>query len=262
LAQTYTDFELIAVDDASTDDSLAILESFGDPRIRIIRHHVNSGAAQSRNDALAAACGELIAIMDADDICLPRRLERQVAYLRDHPAVGVVGCGIYENIDVDGAVLHTSVLPTENEAIRSTLLERWCFLHSAITFQRPILDLAGNYRSAFEPLEDYDLVLRMVEHSLAYNIPERLVSYRLNPHGLSAAGHAYIGEVSETVIRLARRRQSGLPEDIGTEEGRLTMLKRGANWRQKALAVNPSPWPLTSGHGVDPQSSVLDSGRG
>jgi len=262
LGQTYSDFELIAVDDASSDDSLAILESFGDPRIRTIRHAVNVGAALSRNDALRAARGELIAIMDADDICIPTRFERQVTYLRENPAVGLVGCGIYENIDVDGAVLHNSVLPTENEAIQSTLLERWCFLHSSIMFRRALLERAGDYRPVFEPVEDYDLVLRIVEHSLAYNIPERLVSYRLNPQGLSAAGHAYIGELSEAIVRLARRRRSGQAEDMETEEPRLMELKRRRNWHDKLLETNAAPWPLTSGYGADLHSAVLDSGRG
>ena len=78
LSQTYTDFELIVVDDASTDDSSAILRSYNDPRIRIIRHQTNLGASLSRNDALAAARGELIAIMDADDVCAPTRIERHV----------------------------------------------------------------------------------------------------------------------------------------------------------------------------------------
>jgi len=119
LTQTYRDFEVIVVDDASSDDSLSILHSFGDPRMRIIRHHTNVGAALSRNDALIAARGELIAIMDADDVCAPTRLERQVAFLDVHPEVGLVGCGVYDNIDASGAVLCTSFLP-EDEETRAT----------------------------------------------------------------------------------------------------------------------------------------------
>jgi glycosyltransferase involved in cell wall biosynthesis len=125
LSQTYTDFELIVVDDASTDDSSAILRSYNDPRIRIIRHQTNLGASLSRNDALAAARGELIAIMDADDVCAPTRIERQVEFLQAHPAVGLVGCGIYDNIDASGAVLYTSFLPEPNEAIQRALMTRW-----------------------------------------------------------------------------------------------------------------------------------------
>jgi glycosyltransferase involved in cell wall biosynthesis len=225
LAQSYGDFELIAVDDASTDESLSILRSFPDSRIQIIMHRVNLGAAISRNDACEMASGELIAIMDADDICAPTRLEKQVAYLDQNPTVGLVGCGIYDNIDVRGAVLSTSVLPKDNESIQATLLQRWCFLHSSIMFRKELREVAGNYRGIFEPVEDHDFVLRILEHSRAYNIPERLVSYRLNPHGLSATGHAYVGELKELAIRMARRRRSGEPEDIETERIRILELK-------------------------------------
>lgn len=260
LAQTYSDFELIAVDDASSDDSLRILESFDDPRMRIIRHAVNRGAALARNSALLSARGEFIAIMDADDLCAPTRFERQAAFLREQPGIGLVGCGIYENIDVDGVVLGTSVLPTESEAIQSTLLERWCFLHSSIMFRKELVELAGDYRSVFEPVEDYDLVLRILEHAQACNLPERLVSYRLNPQGLSASGNAYIGELSETVVRLARRRRSGQSEEFETEELRLMDMKGKRTGHHQALETSASPWPLRSGQ-ADVQPAAFDLGR-
>lgn len=238
LAQTYTNFELIAIDDASSDDSLVILESFDDARIRIIKHHENLGAALSRNDGFDAAQGEFIAIMDADDMCVPTRLERQVAYLDDHTAVGLVGCGIYDHVDVNGSVLRTSVLPWENEAIQSALLEQWCFLHSSIVFRKNLLTLTGGYRSIFEPVEDYDLVLRIVEHSHAYNIPEPLVSYRLNPEGLSATGQVYVGELNDTAIRMALRRRSGQAEEFEIEEPRLRDFKRKRNRTDAVFAIS------------------------
>lgn len=89
LAQTYSDLELIAVDDSSSRESLSILQSFCDPGLRIIRHGTNLGAALSRNDALAAAPGELVAIMDADDVSAPLRLQRQVAFLGRIPQWGL-----------------------------------------------------------------------------------------------------------------------------------------------------------------------------
>jgi glycosyltransferase involved in cell wall biosynthesis len=238
LAQSFRDFELIAIDDASSDESLSILKDFVDSRMRIIRHRVNLGAALSRNDAFGIARGEFIAIMDADDICAPARLEKQVAYLDENPAVGLVGCGVYDNIDVKGAVLFTSVMPKDNEAIQSISLERWCFLHSSIMFRRELRELAGSYRGIFEPVEDHDLVLRILEHSRAYNIPERLVSYRLNPQGLSAAGHAYAGELTELAIRMARRRRTGQPEDIESERPRILELKRQHTTLDGAVEVN------------------------
>jgi glycosyltransferase involved in cell wall biosynthesis len=222
---------LIAVDDSSTDDSVSILESFGDSRMRIIRHHSNLGASLSRNDALAAARGELVAIMDADDVCAATRLERQVAFLDANPLVGLVGCGVYDNIDVSGAALYTSYLPEDNEAIQQTLVERWCFLHPSIMFRRALLRSVGGYRKAFEPAEDHDFILRILEKCQAHNLYEPLVSYRLNPKGLSVVGHQCINELGNAAMRLARQRRKGQPEDLDAETARLLELKR----RRKAV---------------------------
>jgi glycosyltransferase involved in cell wall biosynthesis len=226
LKQTYRDFELIVIDDSSSDDSLSIIQTLGDPRIRIIRHHANVGAALSRNDGLMAARGEFVAIMDADDVCAPTRLERQVAFLEAHPEVGLVGCGVYDNIDASGEVLWTSVLPEDNETIQRTLTERWCFLHPSIMFRKTLQELVGGYRTAFEPAEDHDFILRLLEHSEARNLPERLVSYRLNPQGLSVIGHQYINELGAIAMQLARRRRSGQPEDLDAEMTRVLELKQ------------------------------------
>jgi hypothetical protein len=213
LSQTYRDFELIVVDDSSSDDSLSILQSFDDKRMRIIRHQTNQGAASSRNDALAAARGEFVAVMDADDVCMPTRLERQVAFLDANPSVGLVGCGVYDNIDAGNEVLHTSYLPEDNEAIQRSLLRQWCFLHSSIMFRKTLYEAVGGYVGAFEPAEDHDFVLRIVEHCKVHNLHERLVSYRLSPKSLSVTGHQFTNQVRSAAILLAQRRRAGQPED-------------------------------------------------
>jgi glycosyltransferase involved in cell wall biosynthesis len=249
LAQTYRDFELIVVDDSSHDDSLSILQSLRDTRVRIIQHHTNIGAALSRNDALIAARGELVAIMDADDVCAPTRIERQVAFLDAHPRVGLVGCGIYDNIDASGAALYTSYLPEDNETIQRTLIERWCFLHPSIMFRKTLYESVGGYRKAFEPAEDHDFILRILEHCQAHNLYERLISYRLNPKGLSVIGHQYINELGDAAMRLADRRRTGQPEDFDAELPRLLELKRRRKdtrglasvmqrWRDSLYAAN------------------------
>ena len=241
LAQTYCDFELIIVDDSSSDGSLSILQSVDDPRVRIIGHNTNMGAALSRNDALPAAHGEFVAIMDADDVCAPTRLERQIAFLEANPLVGLVGSGVYDNIDESGAVLYTSYLPEDNETIQQALVEEWCFFHSSIMFRREFYEHVGGYRKEFEPAEDHDFLLRILEHCQAHNLYERLVSYRLNPKGLSVIGHQYINEMRDAAMRLAKRRRSGQPEDLYLEMAYLRELKR----RRKAprgLAGTVQTW--------------------
>jgi glycosyltransferase involved in cell wall biosynthesis len=249
LSQTWRDFELIIVDDASSDGSSALLDSCDDSRIRIIRHSTNLGASLSRNDALAAARGDLIAIMDADDVCNPTRLQRQIEFLDAHPAVGLVGCGVYDNVDASGSVLYTSFLPEDNETIQRALMQRWCFLHSSILFRRSLYQAAGGYRTAFEPAEDHDFVLRVVERAQARNLGEPLVTYRLNHNGLTVIGHQYVDELRSIAIQLARRRRAGEPENLDAEMPRVLALKqkrksaRGLagvlqRWRDSLYAAN------------------------
>jgi len=249
LGQTHRDFELIVIEDASSDNSLAVLQSFADKRIRIIRHSANMGAAVSRNDGMAAACGEFIAIMDADDVSMPTRLERQVAFFDAHPQVGLVGCGIYDNIDSSGMVLSTSILPKDNDSIQQALLKRWCFVHSSIMFRKSAQESIGGYRTTFEPAEDHDFILRMLEHTQAHSLDERLVSYRLNPNGLSVRGHQYINELGTVAIRMAKLRRAGQPEDLKLEMPRILALKQRRKaprglagimqlWRDSLYAAN------------------------
>lgn len=236
LGQTYAHFELIAVDDASTDHSLAILRSIDDPRLRILQHASNLGAAQARNTAIAAARGEYIAIMDADDVCRPDRLAAQVAFLDANEAVGLVGCATYDNIDVDGTFLYTSHLPEDNESIQATMLRQWCFLHPSIMFRRDLVARAGMYRPEFEVAEDHDFILRLLEYCEARNLDVPLVDYRINPTGLSVSGQRYINDLGGLAMQFARDRRSGRPEDLQQalrlREARASSDLAPAAWRR------------------------------
>jgi glycosyltransferase involved in cell wall biosynthesis len=235
LAQTYRDFELIAVDDASSDDSLSVLKSFDDPRIRLLRHERNQGASISRNEAISMARGEFIAIMDADDICASTRLERQVAFLDSHSKVGLIGCGVYETVDTSGEVLHTSRLPIDNKEIQHSLIHEWCFLHSSVMFRKVLFEIVGGYTQAFEPVEDHDFVLRLLEHCEAHNLGESLVSYRFNPTGLTVRGRGSIETLRSSAVLLAQRRRSGILEDREAMISRISEIKKG-NRASRGLA--------------------------
>jgi glycosyltransferase involved in cell wall biosynthesis len=227
LAQSYRDFEFIIIDDGSTDSTSAILESYSvqDSRIRVYGQE-NSGIVDSLNRGCELARGRYIARMDADDVSAPARLDLQAAFLESNPLVGLVGCGVYDNIDTTGAVLYTSYLPEDNDTIQQTLVERWCFLHPSIMFKREIYERVGGYRKEFEGAEDHDFILRMLEHCRAHNLREHLISYRLNPAGLSVAYHQYMNELGEVAMRLAKRRRNGQREDLEGETFHLLELKR------------------------------------
>jgi glycosyltransferase involved in cell wall biosynthesis len=227
LSQSYWNFEFIVIDDGSTDTTPALVDTYSrqDPRVRVF-HQGNAGIVESLNRGCSLAQGKYVARMDADDVCAPNRLERQIAFLDANPMVGLVGCGLYDNIDVTGAVLYTTYLPQYNEAIQNALVQRWCFLHPSVMFRRALLGEAGLYRKEFEGAEDHDFILRLLEHCQAHNLPERLISYRLNPTGLSITYHQYMNDLGEVAMRLARRRRSGEPEDLDREAAELRALKQ------------------------------------
>jgi len=187
LAQSFRDFELIVVDDGSTDGTLAILESYAarDPRMRVFSKP-NGGISSGRNRALQEARGEWIAVMDADDVCLPQRLERQLAFVEANPDVAVASAFVY-NIDDKGKVIAQYRSPlTERAVVEAHIRQNrlLSFHHPAVLMRRDVVMAVGGYRSQFDMLEDCDLWNRIAEtgHGLLVQ-PEYLVKYRV--HGKS-----------------------------------------------------------------------------
>ncbi|CDH43066.1 glycosyltransferase [Candidatus Contendibacter odensensis] len=178
LNQTYTNFEFIIFDDCSTDSSLAILQSYTDPRIRIIKNDKNLGLTVSLNKGLSLAQGELIARMDADDISRPSRFEKQVVFLDQHPEVAVVGTWI-ECIDREGRIFKQIKSPTEPAIIRNELLRKNFMWHPTVTFRKHAAITTGGYQNkAGRFAQDYDLWLRLSDNHQIANLPEYLLLYR------------------------------------------------------------------------------------
>ncbi len=174
-AQTFTDFELIVVDDGSTDTTPAILAECADPRLVVQRMETNTGLPAALNRGLAAARGTYIARMDADDVSLPERLARQVAYLQAHPALDVLGTG-YTAITTDGQPLFTHQPPPTHGQIAWNLL----FFNpvTLIMARRDVLVAAGGYSVDFPVAQDYELWTRLIDHAQFANLPDPLFLYR------------------------------------------------------------------------------------
>ncbi len=210
LAQTFTDFELLCIDDGSTDGSVARLDQLavGDSRIRVI-HQPNAGLVQTLNRGIAEARGELIARMDADDIALPDRLAKQVAFLDQHPAVAVVG-GAAAFFNAKGLTGQVLAHPAEPEAIRVALAVDSAIVHPAAVIRRSALAAVGGYRQPFTDAEDYDLWLRLAEKFDLANLPDIVLHYRFHEQQVS------VRKVAQQVLsRLgarasAKARQAGL----------------------------------------------------
>lgn len=177
LDQTFSDFELIIIDDASTDTSYAIAQSFADPRIKILQNAQNRGIVFTRNRGLAAMQGQFYAPFDADDIAMPAKLAKQVHFLRENPAFGMVGCWV-KHIDSQGHVLAERwKLKAMPEAILPNLLFRNYFVQSALLIRREAIPPQG-YESGFEIGEDYLMWTAIAQHYKVWNLPDYLLAYR------------------------------------------------------------------------------------
>jgi glycosyltransferase involved in cell wall biosynthesis len=181
LNQTYTDFELLIIDDASTDATLSILKKLDDSRIQLIEKPVNSGYTKSLNYGLQIAQGDYIARMDADDISYPERFDQQIAYLEAHPEVVVCGT-TYKIVGNDKRI----TLPEDDEAIKIGLLWGNCISHPSVLIRKKILDdYAIQYDTSKEPAEDYDLWIRLLSLGKLHNLQEVLLEYRVYSNQVS-----------------------------------------------------------------------------
>jgi glycosyltransferase involved in cell wall biosynthesis len=172
LVQTWTDLELVVVDDASIDATPEMLGEWceRDSRVRIVRRDAATGAVAARRDAVAAARGPLLAMIDADDVAAPDRLRRQVAEMAARPALVLLGTGA-RYVDADGRVLLTE-LAAAGRDVGARLLHANLFFHPSVMLRADAFAVVGGYRSLLEPAEDYDLWLRLAEHGEVDNLAD------------------------------------------------------------------------------------------
>jgi glycosyltransferase involved in cell wall biosynthesis len=179
LAQTVDDLELVVVDDASTDGSSRILVGIDDPRLVVLRNDEQLGLAGSLNRALEHARGRYLARLDADDVAMPGRLERQLGRIGDD-RIGIVGSGVLE-IDDRGRPGRIHLMPASPAEVRWHLLFSSPFFHPSVLVERELLERHElRYDPSFEESEDYDLWSRLLEHGDGANVEEPLVLYRVH----------------------------------------------------------------------------------
>lgn len=180
LAQTYPHFELLVVDDASTDDSPAILASYTDPRVRVVTNEENMGCPRSSNRGLSLARGRYIARMDADDIAFPNRLEVQHAFMERHPDIDLVGSS-NEVIDEQGEVIGAWRGQFGPETVYYLLNFRNCLTHSTVMFRKEFAETIGGYNEGVKWALDYDFYHRASKAGKLYRMDEVLVQWRSMP---------------------------------------------------------------------------------
>jgi glycosyltransferase involved in cell wall biosynthesis len=183
LDQSYRDLEFIIVNDGSNDGSGDIIAAFKDPRIKVITIE-NRGIAGALNEGIRNSTAPFIARMDADDISLPERLEKQICFFRDNSEVGLLGTWATV-IETDGSPRGHLRHPISNGHMQFELMFNTPLVHPTVMFRRSLLERSGLYDARQDVFEDYDLWSRMARHTQMANIPEELLLYRAVPTGIS-----------------------------------------------------------------------------
>lgn len=232
LQQTYADFEFIILDDTSSDGTWPKLEQLAaqDTRIVLQRNATNRGISATRNLGTELARGELIAIMDHDDISVPDRLEKQVAYLDAHPEVGAVG-GAIQFLDGD-TLSAPSEYPLTPGLIAWTLCFRTPSIHPASMVRRAALVAAGGYDPAYRIANDYDLWVRLSQQVGLANLPDVLLHYRRRSSSFSAQQPAAMYEEAADIARRVIEAEIGVP--LSPDE--VLHMKRGNRPQVQATA--------------------------
>ncbi|MBN2289261.1 MAG: glycosyltransferase [Candidatus Glassbacteria bacterium] len=187
LGQSFRDFEFIAIDDGSGDDTWAVLSRYAarDPRLVLRRNERNIGLTRSLNLGLELARGGYLARMDADDVCLPGRFAAQVEYLDRNPRVGVVGTSV-QVIDEHGNLLYERLSAADDESLKAELLlKNNAFAHGSVMARTELLRQAGGYDEKIPFAQDYDLWCRLKPLTKFAGLQQSLIQWRNRQTGIS-----------------------------------------------------------------------------
>ncbi len=208
LAQTFTDFEFIIINDGSTDRTKEIILSYNDPRIIYIENEENSGICVTLNKGLDSARGKYIARMDSDDISLPNRFEMQVRYMDAHPEISV--CGSDFIVFGEGIKEYTFKQVHDSDDCAAGLIFNPCLAHPSVMIRKTILDNNKiSYNNDFRGLEDFKMWWEIAQHARITNLPITLLKYRHHP-GQETKNIKPTGYIASNQFRALRYNSFGL----------------------------------------------------
>ena len=212
LAQTRADFELVAIDDGSTDASADVLRAAAktDPRVVFVTRP-NRGLVHTLNEAIGIARGPYLARMDADDLSHPDRFAKQAAYLDAHPNCVLVGSRV-RVVDPDGLpIRHMANEPDHDRIDHAHLTCGWPVVHPAVMMRADAVRQIGGYREQYNTLEDLDLFLRLAEVGRLANLPDVLLDYRQHFASVTHSREAKQQELRQAILDETHARRGRPP---------------------------------------------------
>lgn len=260
LSQTVSEIEVVVVDDGSTDGTAACLAAWAlqDRRVTVLTNDARSGQSAGLNRAVAASQAPWIAVLDADDVALPHRMERQLEFASRHRDLGVAGCLAYY-IDPQGRRIGKAHHDLSTPRVFRQYMQKGeaiGLLHSGALIQRSALEKAGGYRSAFEPANDCDLWNRLSETGEILVQQEFLIEYRIHGRSLSAQSFLGMRLKYEWIRACMRGRRQGAREPSWEEFlrdwDRAPLWKR-INRRRKSTRSGITGKPASITHAAGPR---------
>lgn len=245
LNQTFKDFEFLIINDGSTDNSVKIINSYQDKRIRLVHNETNLGLIYTLNKGIDLVESEYIARMDCDDISSTNRLSKQIKYLDQHPEVGILGSWV--KIIGDHSFIGKYYI--KHEEIKASLLFNSSLAHPSVTMCKEILDQHNfRYDERFKHAEDYEMWTRMIDLTDFANLPEPLLSYRKHPESISKTQNE-TQKINSQKIRLEQIKKIGLDptdEELKVHGSIFSLsflllekfLSDAENWLLKIIAAN------------------------